>query len=46
MEYVGERKNGKAEGTGILYYSNGQVAYVGQWDDGKPDGYGVWYYSN
>ena len=43
--YIGELKDGKPHGKGILrYYSNGQcdAKYIGEFKDGKRDGEGKW----
>ena len=38
--YLGETKNGKRHGYGILVWKNGN-AWYGRWEDGKRDGYGM-----
>ena len=43
--YFGELKNGKKDGKGVYYYSNGD-RYEGDWKAGLRDGKGVYYYSN
>ena len=43
--YVGEFKDGKEHGQGILTYADGDI-YVGEWKDGEPNGQGSWTYSN
>ena len=43
--YVGDWKNGKAQGKGILKYKDGNT-YFGDWREGKANGYGVMEYSN
>ena len=44
-KYIGEKKNNKKEGLGILYYSNG-TRYEGEWKNDKKEGYGIFYYSS
>jgi hypothetical protein len=39
--YVGETKNGKRHGKGILIWGNGDVWY-GEWSNGSRDGYGIY----
>jgi len=46
LKYVGEFKNGKRDGRGILVYSDetqsgGQKQYEGQWKEDKPSGEGT-----
>jgi hypothetical protein len=46
LKYVGEFKNGKRDGTGILVFpdetkSSGQKQYEGQWKEDKPSGEGT-----
>jgi len=43
--YKGELKNGKPNGLGSFYMSNG-TKYIGNWENGKPCGSGVMLYSN
>ena len=38
--YIGQFKNGVANGKGIIYYSNGNIRYEGDWIIGKKEGYG------
>ena len=39
-EYVGEFKDGKANGQGTATSADGQVKYVGEFKDGQSNGYG------
>jgi len=46
LKYVGEFKNGKRDGTGILVFpdetkSGGQKQYEGEWKEDKPGGQGT-----
>ena len=41
-KYVGEWENGKENGKGIDYYSNG-ARYEGEWENGKKNGKGIIY---
>lgn len=43
--YIGETKNGKRHGKGILLWKNGD-AWYGEWTDDKRDGYGIHMYYN
>ena len=43
--YVGECKDGKKEGHGILTFNSGGK-YDGEWKDDKKEGKGVYYYAN
>ena len=41
--YDGEWKEGKIDGIGTLYYSNGDIAYHGQWKNEQFHGRGLIY---
>jgi hypothetical protein len=46
LKYVGEFKNGKRDGTGVLVFpdetkSGGQKQYEGEWKEDKPSGQGT-----
>ena len=43
--YVGEWKDGKREGYGKFYYSNGNI-YEGQWKNNQKEGFGIFYYQD
>ena len=43
--YIGQKRNGKKEGYGILYWANGN-RYEGEWKNGKKEGYGILYWAN
>jgi hypothetical protein len=45
LRYVGDWKEGKADGEGIYYYADGDK-YDGKWKDDLKHGYGVYAYSN
>lgn len=45
-KYVGEWKDDRYNGFGILYYANGNVWYIGEWENGESHGLGIFYYSN
>ena len=49
-KYVGEIKNGKPYGKGILYYKesdeNGRISYDGDWRNGVRHGYGILKWKN
>ena len=44
--YIGQFKNDAAEGKGIVYYQNGDIAYEGDWIKGYPNGYGKYIYDD
>lgn len=44
-KYIGEFKNGKIEGEGMFYFSNGNL-YIGNWRDYRPQGKGRMTYGN
>ena len=44
-KYIGERKNNKKEGKGIMYYINGD-RYEGDWKNNFTDGKGILYNKN
>ena len=44
-KYIGEMKNGKKEGKGILYWNDGE-RYEGDWKNGKKEGKGIMYYKD
>ena len=44
-KYVGEFKNGRIHGPGILYYSNGSK-YIGNWDNQQRSGEGRMIFAN
>ena len=43
--YVGQWKDGKRDGYGVFYYSNGNI-YEGQWKENKKEGFGIFYYQD
>ena len=43
-KYIGQLKEGKREGSGIIYWSNGDK-YEGEWKNDKNDGMGIYYYT-
>ena len=43
--YVGEWKEGKRNGYGKFYYSNGNI-YEGYWKNNSKDGFGILYYND
>jgi len=45
-EYVGQWKNNKREGEGIMMYNNGKDVYQGEWENDKKDGNGKMTYAN
>ena len=45
-EYVGQWKNNKREGEGIMMYNNGEDVYQGEWKNDKKDGNGKMTYAN
>lgn len=44
--YEGNYLNGKRNGEGTSYYSNGDIQYVGHWKDNKKNGNGTIYYKD
>jgi hypothetical protein len=44
--YTGKVVNGKNEGYGAYYYSNGQPWYEGYWKNDQKNGYGKMYFEN
>ena len=40
-KYIGQLKEGKREGSGIIYWSNGDK-YEGEWKNDKNDGMGIY----
>ncbi len=44
--YSGKMKDGKENGFGTSYYSNGQIEYQGDWENGTYSGVGSYYDSN
>ena len=46
-KYVGELKNGKPHGKGMVIWAEGfGIVWYGEWADGKRDGYGIYIYGN
>ncbi len=45
FEYKGELKDGKKNGKGTIYWSNG-YRYEGEWKDGNRNGKGTYYWPN
>jgi len=46
-KYVGELKNGKPHGMGMVIWAEGTgIVWYGEWADGKRDGYGIYIYGN
>ena len=43
--YIGEWKNGKREGYGKFFYSNGSI-YEGYWKNNKKEGFGIFNYND
>ena len=43
ITWRGELKDGKGNGQGTRYYTNGQIEYDGEWKNGEPHGYGSYY---
>ena len=41
QKYVGEYREGKREGKGVIYNSDGSISYEGEWMNGLPNGKGV-----
>ena len=39
-KYIGEFKEGKRNGVGLFYYSNGEI-YVGEWLNDLKHGFGL-----
>jgi hypothetical protein len=51
MKYIGNVKNWKYEGYGVMTYPHTKEfkklgRYSGYWKDGKKDGYGIWEFPN
>jgi len=44
IKYIGEVKDNKYHGKGILFYPSGKIHYKGFFKKNKYDGYGVYYY--
>ena len=44
-KYIGELKNNKREGKGIMYYNDGD-RYEGGWKNDKKEGKGIMYYND
>ena len=44
-KYVGELKNDKREGKGIMYYNDGDI-YEGEYKNDKKEGKGIYYFNN
>ena len=43
--YLGQFKNGKCHGKGVMYDENNEVVYEGDFINGKKDGFGTQYFS-
>lgn len=43
VKYIGEVKNGKANGYGVIYYADGSIGYQGDLLEDTPHGYGIYY---
>lgn len=42
-KYIGQFKDGKQDGQGILYHYDGKIIYDGLWKNGRPHGQGISY---
>ncbi|MER0440783.1 hypothetical protein [Emticicia sp. W12TSBA100-4] len=45
-KYEGEWRNGKRDGRGVEFYSDGEKKYVGNFKNGKYEGNGTFFYKN
>ena len=45
-KYWGNWKDGKAEGTGVLYFNDGSTMYQGNFSNDKKNGFGILYWSD
>jgi hypothetical protein len=45
-KYIGNKKNNKYEGRGILYTEDNKIIFNGYFKDGKYEGFGILYFGH